>query len=603
MTGLIARFLAAQRQPMRPSMAFFGAGGLLVIWAIVLFLVAVFGFRSYSAVLDLQQINYHESGYRHLPIRLSQVGFEGFRWALWAFWTLASLGLILVWRRKQALYREMLHLGGELRDGWRELGQSFTQLPRSYQLTALFLLALLTAVRAYFFFSFPQEGDEVLTYMCFGSEGIVAATSFYPFPNNHILYSVISTLFHQLNPNFYWATRLPTFLISLGGTVLLFAAVQRFTNFMVALLTVGLFCFSPYGIYYSFVGRGYFLQAICSGLALLAVMGLCFRPTRDRLYWLVLLVTSILGFYTIPTYAYAFLPLMTVLGIRSIRRPGQVALRAVLATGILTGVACALLYSPVMLVSGHQMIFGNQYLKPLPFSTFTTGFASYFGVVLEYLIGQERIGTATVILIHAALLVGMVIAKPGSWLRQYGGALLLMLLLPYGIMAWQVVFPPVRTMMYLVFYLFLGVGILYLQLGHRLKISDRFLFVMALVFTLSYAGYESYQTQRTANRQNRRQAQVESAYAWLAERHPQQVYVENAHYQFFFQYYTRQNQGIPHLASTYEFGADYSYLVLDKQQPTMCPSRSWVPVREDEYVRIYAPAASGAVSALVPARQ
>lgn len=603
MSDFFSRFLAAHRQQMRPGLAFFGASGLLIFWTILLFLVAALGFRSYSAVQYLQQITYHESGYRLLPVRLSQAGFEGFRWALWAAWALASLGLVLVWRRKQKVYQEVQALGGELRDGWRELGQSLTQLPRSYQITALLLLALLTAVRTYFFLSYPQEGDEALTHMCFGSEGIVAATSFYPLPNNHILYNVISTLFHQVNPGFYWTTRLPTFLISLGGTVLLFAAFQRFTNFTVALLTVGLFCFSPYGMYYSFVGRGYFLQAICSGLAFLAALGICFRQTRRRLYWFVLLITSILGFYTIPTYAYAFLPLMTVVGIQCVCRPGQVDLRAVLTTGVLTGVACLLLYAPVMLISGPQMIFGNQYLEPLPFSTFTTGFTSYFGVVLEYLIGQERIGTTSVILIHVALLIGMVIAKPGSWLRQYGGALLLILLLPYGIMAWQLVFPPARTMMYLMFYLFFGVGILYLQLGHKLKLSDRFLFGAALAFTLFYAGYESYQTQRTANRQLKRQVQVESAYAWLTARHPQHVYIENAHYQFFFQYYTKQNMGIPHLSSTYQFGADYDYLVLDKLRPIVCPSSSWVPVREDEYVRIYAPAASVAVSALMPARQ
>ncbi|AIZ63986.1 hypothetical protein PK28_10335 [Hymenobacter sp. DG25B] len=434
--------MAAHGQPMRPGLAFFGACGLLVIWAVLLFLVAVFGFRGYPEIQHLQQITYPESGYHLLPVKLSKAGFEGFRWALWAAGAVTSLAFVLVQRRKQKLYHEMQALVAELRDSWRALGHSLRHLPRSYQLTALLLLALLTAVRTYFFFYFPQEGDEVLSYMCFGSEGIVAATSFYPLPNNHVLYNVISTFFHQINTGFHFTTRLPTFLISLGGTVLLFAAVLRFTSFTVALLTVGLFCFTPYSIYYSFVGRGYFLQAICSGLGFLAVLGICYRPTRLRLYWFVLLVTSILGFYTIPTYAYAFLPLMLVVATRSLWRPGQVAPGAVLATGLLTGVACALLYAPVMLVSGPRMLFSNQYLKALPFATFTRGFASHSGVVLEYLIGQERIGTASVLLIHVVLLIGLFIAKPGTWLRQYGGVIVLVLLLPYGIITWQSVFPP-----------------------------------------------------------------------------------------------------------------------------------------------------------------
>ncbi|AIZ63987.1 hypothetical protein PK28_10340 [Hymenobacter sp. DG25B] len=151
--------------------------------------------------------------------------------------------------------------------------------------------------------------------------------------------------------------------------------------------------------------------------------------------------------------------------------------------------------------------------------------------------------------------------------------------------------------MYLMFYLFLGFGIIYNQVGHRLKLPDRFLLWAAISLTLVYAGYEAYHTQRTANRQSRRQLQVEATYAWLAARHAQQVYVENPHYQFFFYYYAKQNQGIPNLSSTYQFGAHYDYLVLDRQQPNVCPSRSWVPVLEDEYVRIYAPAASIAVSA------
>ncbi len=588
---------------MHPGLAFFGASGLLVWWVILLFLTVVFGFSRYAEIQRLQELTYHESGYQHLPVRMSETGFGYFRLLIWVAFAAVTTVVAFGYRHQSQLQQELRVLGQEFNEGIRTLWNTLDHLPKPYKITSLLLLLLLMAARTYYLFYYPQESDETQSHMCFGSEGLVAAASYYPLPNNHILYNVISNLFHQVSSNFYWTTRAPTYLISLVGTVVLFAALLRFTSFTVALLAVGIFCFAPFGLYYSFIGRGYFLQAICASLGFLAVLGLGFRQTRQRLYWFVLLATNILGFYTIPTHAYAILPLMAILGLYSIGRRGTVALSGVIATGISTGVGCLLLYSPVVLISGKQMLLGNPYLETIPFSIFLVGFRSYFGPVLEVLVGQERVGLAAVLLVHAGLLVGLFLAGSGTWVRRYGPALLIMLVLPYGIMAVQLLYPPARTLTYLMFFLFMGAGILYVQLGRQLKVSDTWQFRGALVFILAYAGYQLYYLNHYARKTASVQQQVEATYAWLTQHHPKRVFVENGHYQFFFCFFNKQDQHIPHLSSTYQFGADYDYLVLDKTKPGLCPSSSWKRVYENQYVRVLAQDPTIAAGALVPTRQ
>ncbi|TYZ08032.1 hypothetical protein FY528_13355 [Hymenobacter lutimineralis] len=121
------------------------------------------------------------------------------------------------------------------------------------------LLLNIVAVRLYYALAYPLGTDEVATYDYFVRGGALASTSFYPFPNNHVLFSLSCWLVSCFSDNAALVLRLPAFLISLVGTVLLFLLLLRFAGFRVAFLVVGLVSFSPMALYYAVAGRGYFL--------------------------------------------------------------------------------------------------------------------------------------------------------------------------------------------------------------------------------------------------------------------------------------------------------------------------------------------------------
>ncbi|HSI90556.1 MAG TPA: glycosyltransferase family 39 protein, partial [Adhaeribacter sp.] len=221
-------------------------------------------------------------------------------------------------------------------------------------------LLLLVAERVWFLFQYPVHTDEAYTFTHFTNGGIWRSMSYYPLPNNHIFFSVITAAFHYILPDAFWSLRLPSLLISLVVTVYLFLVLKRFAGFWVALLGVGLFCFSNLGIYYSFHARGYFLMTGLSAAAAFCLLQFI-RTGRRSALWLFGLA-SVLGFYTVPVFLYPFVALAgfgfsLLLLLRDSKK-----LTAFIIAGLGIGLVTLLLYLPVFAVSGITAIIGNEYV-------------------------------------------------------------------------------------------------------------------------------------------------------------------------------------------------------------------------------------------------
>ena len=575
-----------------PAPALLGVLALLGLGAAGLLLGLVFGLASYADVLGLSQLAYHEGGFQRLPLACSAGAWHGFRLVLAALlpgWLLAGVWLSSrpaahPWRREARALRQ------EADAALPALLGTLKNLSRPQAGLAVGLLTLLLAVRTYFLVTFPVDGDEVRSYFSFAGPGFRAALGFYPQPNNHVFYNLLGAATHVFAPGLTGTMRLPTFVLGLAGTGLVFAALRRFVSFRVALATVGLFSFTPQALFHSFIGRGYLVQALLAVLSVLAAWGIGYRPTRQRLYWAVLVAASVLGLFTIPTFVYVAVPLFGGL-LLTLRRQGRAAeLRLALGAALLTAGLTALLYTPILLLSGPARLLHNVYVQP----NLTPA------LLRVWLLGTPETTTVAVVrrvllLLAGAALLGALLrasrrGAPGSDVRRYAPWLLALLLGPLPVMLLQRVLPPGRVFTYLPFFGLLGLSLL---LEHAWPAAWPRRRLTALL-ALAVVGLGAAQTTRTwqqGHTLGARQRQVRAAFRFLTRRGPVRVYCNQDHYQVFLYYESLQHGGLRALATTAPVVPNtYDYWVLqrDKPHPPLPAGRR---LRyQDEFVNIHEPA-------------
>ncbi|MCC3159028.1 hypothetical protein LJ737_17425 [Hymenobacter sp. 15J16-1T3B] len=545
-----------------PAPAFFLALGLLLVLAACLGPGLIFGLSRYADVEHLRHVRYHDATFRYFPIPLTPAGYGRAKLA-WLALTAGSAALLLwQWRRRGRLWRELRGLRRE----WRSappLLAPWRQLRPAERRTAGGLLGLLLLVRGYYLLRYPLYGDEVVTYLSFVREGGLAASSFYPIPNNHVGYSVLGWLFSLLSSNFYWSTRLPTFLLSAAGTAGVGLLLLRRAGFRVAALTVLLFGFFPYALFQSVVGRGYFLLGICAQLGFVAALALLQGRRRPRLAWAVLVGSSVAGLYAMPSYLLVLGSLGAALVAAAGRRP---ELRSPLGlASLVVGAAALLLYAPVMLVSGPRALLANSYVAPG--AGYTAGLTAWDFLVRTdgQLLGGGAWAVVGVGLISLAALV-LAYRRP-AW-RPLVLLALALLWLPYLPLLARGVYPPARVLSYRVFFLLL---LLSLLLDEALRWRpwaawrQRLALSVALP-VLAWAALAGVVFQRRAAQEATRNERVAQVYAWLQAHGARGVVAEAPHYQLYLRFFSQTGPGRLRVDATPQPGASYQYYLVDKER-------------------------------------
>ena len=351
--------------------------------------------------------------------------------------------------------RELAALAGELAGAGRGLGRGWRALQPAQRRLALGGLLLLTLLRGYFSLV-AQPYDDATSYELFVREPLLTVSAVYGLPNNHVLSNTLAWLFYQVYPGFWWTMRLPVLLTSTLATVFWFLALLRRSSFGVALGAVGWFGLLNVSLYYAATGRGYWLLAGLGGLGFFALLELAApRPARARAAWVALVGSGILGLYTVPTHALFLVSAYAWLGGRAARPWDGRRLRQLGALGGLTLLGAALLYAPLLLLSGPALLLHNPYVRALPAAEF----------------GQEVLALLRVPH-HVAQLPLVLAILGGAWyLRRRtpappapGWPLLAVstwfFLLPYALVVLLRQAPPERTLLYKSQYLLIVAGLL-----------------------------------------------------------------------------------------------------------------------------------------------
>ncbi|WP_162549771.1 hypothetical protein [Hymenobacter nivis] len=559
---------------------------------------------TYADVRALGRITFHNGFYDYLPVRVTAAEF-----ALAQHVALAGAGALAlaaaVVGAGQAGRLQLGALGTETRAALAGAWRVLTALPPAQRWAAGLSLVLLLGARIFFGITKSYHSEEVATYDFFIRPGLLAVSSYYPIPNNHVLPNTLSWLFYQVNPNVWFTLRLPVLLTTTVGTVALFAGLVRFGTFRAALMALTLFAWLQLSMYNAVAGRGYWLLITLAGVHFFALVALLARPGGPRVAWAALLISGILGCYTVPSFAYVVASASSYLGLVFLGRRDWVRLGHAVAVGAGIGAGAALLYAPLLLLSGWRLLLANGYVATLPWADFVRAFPAFAWFTEGTLAGQRTVG---------ALAFGAGLGAFGWLLRaggraQAGAALapdlraavrrlglpaLWFVLLPYALLAVQRVLPPERVLLYKALYFFVLVGLVVDAVlrarpgpwGPRLAGLGMALFV----------GYQAYTMQFLVNGNRQYIEAIWRAFDWLATQPPGRVLVgvneSSLHFLFLAHYRTPGRRW--QFDTSAQPGVRYRYVVVppDYQGPYRPPLPAR-PAYHDGVDEIYALPAPG----------
>ena len=447
---------------------------ILFIGAVILVLVSiglgiVYFTTPYRQVLKLNAFVYNDEGFYRMGLPLTPARYWWLRGVLTAS---AFLGIILIIGVGRAS-QQVLLLREELRQSRARLNSWWGRLPVSAKIITAGLVTVLLIVRGWYLLNYPLGTDEIASYDYFVREGIVAITSYYPIPNNHIFYNLLAWPLAQAGLSPRLVMRLPTLLLGTFGTIAGYVLLARLTGLRLATLIMGLVGLVPLWVYYAAVGRGYFIQFCLLQFGFFAVIELL-RPASAywRLSWLAFIGSSILGLYTIPTFAYPLASLLAGSGVGFlVQRRGQ-NFWGLAVTSVVILAVTMLLYTPIITVSGWHQLVANRYVAAKTAAQFWPSFRAILYETAAELFGPSLRLSGPAWL--AGALLGAVVVRrglPAGSKRTIGYLCWAMLAMPLLLMVVQRVYAPLRTVLYLTFFGYLLAALLLLHLPIRLRLA------------------------------------------------------------------------------------------------------------------------------------
>ncbi|MGI4874522.1 MAG: hypothetical protein ACRYFX_25475 [Janthinobacterium lividum] len=535
------------------------------------------------AALVLSSASYAEvaafgSVYGWQPQAFTATTYQGLRAGLGGA---ALLALAAGWAL--GLPRTLAGLGAALAGVGQRLRASWWALPRRQRRLAAGLLVALTLLRLYYSLVL-QAFDDGTSYEMFVSQRLLVVSAGYPIPNNHVLSNLLDWLFYQLHPGFWWSMRLPVLLTSTGATGLWFLALLRRSSFRVALLAVGWFCMALDSLHLAAIGRGYWLLiglgavGFFSLLRLLPGPGLAPGGPARRLAALGLVLSSVLGLYTVPTHFLLVGPLYGWWGLQGLRRRSWPVLTEVAASGALTLLGAGLLYTPLLLISGPERLFFHRFMAPLPGPVFWRWTADILTLRYQLLtLPLAAVGLLALLVLVRRARAGHLPAALARPLLQLGPLSAWLVLVPYLMAVAQRSIPPERTLVYKAIYLFIGLALVAdwaLRWAQRPAWVRAGLLAGSLVFALGQLGRLQAQERMWQVAFSRESARPSAE--WLSRQVPGPVLAIGSSPRFLLHYYGPADFRRPpwRLDAVAQPGVRYRYLVLAPDEDLVYQGRA-----------------------------
>ncbi len=221
-----------------------------------------------------------------------------------------------------------------------------------YSLLTIIFFAVVRSL--YYIFTVPVSFDEADTWLLFISKGPVMIASFYPFPNNHILYNWCVWFCSFLPVHTTVLLRLPLIPALPVCMMFVYRLAKHLFNERASIISVTVFTFSFPVFHYSYTARGYLFILL---FALIALWCLVMLDVQNKKRYRFTLVTSLVaGFYTVPSSLYFAAPVLAFFFFRWVIQDKAKAIM-LLKHSLVAAAITLLLYTPVFLVSGTSGLF------------------------------------------------------------------------------------------------------------------------------------------------------------------------------------------------------------------------------------------------------
>jgi hypothetical protein len=287
--------------------------------------------------------------------------------------------------------------------------------------------------------------DEAYTYVVFASGSLWRTISDYHLPNNHIFMSFLVNLLTHIFGNTLWIIRLPALFAGLLLIPAMYLLSKRIYSKETGLLSAILVACFPELVLYSTVARGYIFVALATVLNLGLSDYVC--RYKNRFAWLLIVIFSAFGFYSIPVMLMLFGIYFTWMGLRALIGD-QIAVYQSKweffkfwgLAGFASAVLTVLLYAPILVTDPHSLL-DNPFVKPVAWNdyfpdTLTTRLLNTWRTWTDYIpplivglgiagivlaiVFNRRISRPRVALHIAALLwltAFVVLRRPNGWPR------------------------------------------------------------------------------------------------------------------------------------------------------------------------------------------
>lgn len=217
------------------------------------------------------------------------------------------------------------------------------------------------------FLNQPIRYDEAFTYNVFAAHGLREILTNYGQPNNHIFHTLLVYVATSIFGNEPWIIRQPAFIAGILLAPVAYIAARIHYSKEVGLLAAVFIATSSSLIEYSTNARGY--ELICLFTLLMFVLAKYIKAEDNLVAWLFLSIIAVLGFFTIPIMLYPYGGFMGWLIVSWLvgdvgAQPKGRFLKHFFVSGLLVGSLVALLYLPVILISGLDKLVSNQYVHP-----------------------------------------------------------------------------------------------------------------------------------------------------------------------------------------------------------------------------------------------
>ncbi len=379
------------------------------------------------------------------------------------------IDLILLFRIYSALVNKNYLLGSSVHRAFDSIGYSLLEnyehiktQDRIIRLGLLTILSLQFISFSYLIIYSPYSYDEVHTYTHFSGIGIFSSMAYYPLPNNHILHNVCSVFFLSLPIGRLVAIRLISFLASFVSTFYFYKMASKIVTPKASILATALFSFSYPFVLYSNQARGYSLIILFAVLCCYAY--LCIINETNKLKYIILYsLSSILGFYAIPSFLYFFVVINALMLLTTLIPFNRKRIVQFITANLVIAVITFLLYLPIIQRNSWEALSQHSGLPPGETRGISELIKAHLYALRDYIAGTNAVGFDWIYLLLGIVAVSIIRKNKTS---RYTGLMIMALILsPVVIINIHQTVPFTRTWSYLIIPICLAIAIVFDLIG------------------------------------------------------------------------------------------------------------------------------------------